>query len=61
MPLRDLRLFSNTFRFTDNLCAINDNLGFDRNIYTSELQLKKEKNSTSEASFLVLAIIIENE
>ena len=57
------RLFSNTFRFIDGLYAINDNLEFDRNsenIYSSELQLKKENNSTSEISFLDLYVIIED-
>ena len=38
--------FSNTFRFIENLRAINDHLKFNRsfkNTYPSELQLKKEK------------------
>ena len=66
IKIRDLhksRLFSNMFRFIDNLCVISDHLEFDRNfknIYPTELQLKKENISTSEASFLDLSIIIEN-
>ena len=60
--VRKLRLFSNTFRFIDDLCVINDHLEFDRNfknIYSSELRLNKENISTSEASFLDLSIITE--
>ena len=56
-------IFSNTFRFIDDLCAIVNHLEFGRNfknIYPSELLLKKENISTSEASFLDLSIIIEN-
>ena len=52
--LRKARLFSNTFCFIDDLCAINDHLEFDRNFkntFPSELQIKKENISTSEASF----------
>ena len=60
---RDLHkplLFSNTFRFIDDLCAINNRLEFDRNfknIYLSEVQLKKENIPTSKASILDLFII----
>ena len=60
--LRKARLFSNTFRFTGNLCATNDHLEFDRNlknIYPSVLLLKKENISTSKASVLDLSIIVE--
>ena len=56
-------LFSNTFRFIDDLCAMNNHLELNRNfknICPPELQLKKENVSTSEASFLDLSIIIEN-
>ena len=41
--LRKALRFSYTFRSTDNFCAINDHIKFDRsfnNIYSSELQLK---------------------
>ena len=41
--LRKAILFSNTFRFIDDLCAINDELEFDgdfKNISSSELQTK---------------------
>ena len=51
------------FCFIDDICTINDHLEFDRNfknIHRSELQLKKENISTSEASFLDLSIIIQN-
>ena len=61
--LHKARLFSNTFRFLDNLSAINDHLEFDRNfknMYPSELKFKKENTRTSEAPFLVLLIVIEN-
>ena len=60
--LRKARLFSNTFCFIDNLCAISIYLELDRNlknVYPSELQLKKENISTSEKSFLDLSIITE--
>ena len=53
--LRKAHLFSNMFRFIEKLCAINSHLEFDRNfqnIYPSELQLRKENISTSEALFL---------
>ena len=53
---RDLRkALSNTFHFIDGLCAINNHLDFDRyfkNIYPSELQVKKKNISTSGASML---------
>ena len=66
MEKRDLhkaRLFSNTFRFIDGFCAIKEHLEFDRNfknIYSSELKLKKKNISTSKASFLDLSMIIQN-
>ena len=52
------------FHFIADLCAINNHLESDRcykDIYPTELPLKKENISTSEASFLDLSIIIENE
>ena len=61
--LHKARLFSNTFRFIDDLCTINDNNEFERNyqqIYPVELELKKENNSNLEASFLDLSITLEN-
>ena len=52
------------FHFIDNLFAINNHLEFDRNfknIYPSELHLKKDNISACKASFLDLSIIIENQ
>ena len=43
--LQKARLFSDTFGFIADLCTINDHVGFDgnfKNVYLSELQLKKE-------------------
>ena len=54
-------MFSNTFRFIDDLVAINDGGLFERNykdIYLEELELKKENNSSKEANFLDLNIQI---
>ena len=51
---QNLRLacrFSNTFRYIDDLCAIND-------IYPRELELKKENSIGSSATFLDLSIEI---
>ena len=61
--LRKARLFTNTPSFTVNLWVINNHLEFNRNfknIYLSELQLKKEEILTSEASGLDFYIIVEN-
>lgn len=47
----------------DHFCIIKDYVEFERNfsnIYPSELQLKEENVSTSEALFLELSIIIGN-
>ena len=63
IDLRKACLFSNTFHFIENLCAIIDHLEFDRifqNIYHSEFQLKKENISTSKASFSDLFITNKN-
>lgn len=59
--LRLARRFSNTFRYIDDLCAINDNGEFERtfrNIYPRELELKKENSIDSSATFLDLSIEI---
>ena len=58
-------LLSNNFGFIGNLGAIKDHLELGsklihKNIHTSELQLKKENISISEATFFDLSIIIEN-
>ena len=55
------RKFSNVFRFIDDLCAVNDDFEFRKNfknIYPSELELKEENISPSEATFLDLSINI---
>ena len=51
------------FRFIDDLSAINDGGDFENNfkdIYPEELQLGKENQNSSEASFLDLSIQIHN-
>ena len=56
------RKFSNTFRFIDDLNAINDSGKFEehfKEIYPPELELKKEHGNNS-ASFLDLDIEIDN-
>ena len=62
--LRKARLFGNTFRFIDDLIAINDVGLFEssfKEIYPVELELKKENIGTTSATFLDLDIsIIEN-
>ena len=55
------RKFSNTFRFIDDLCAINDGGLFEKHhheIYPPELELKKEHGG-ERVSFLDLEIKIE--
>ena len=59
--LRHARMFGNTFRFIDDLIAINDGGLFEMNfgdIYPKELELKKENVGTKESSFLDLSIKI---
>ena len=59
--LQRARRFGNVFRFIDDLNAINDGGEFDRcykDIYPLELELKKENNGNSHASFLDLEITI---
>ena len=56
------RKFGNTFRFIDDLMAINDNGEFERNIhdiYPSELELKKEHGG-DHVSFLDLDVSLNN-
>ena len=58
---RKARLFSSVFRYLDDLIAINDGGLFEQNyreIYPPELELKKENNGYSTASFLDLDIAI---
>jgi len=61
--IRKARRFGSTFRFIDDLCAINDNSEFEKNfkdIYPEELDLKKENANNTEASFLDISITIDN-
>ena len=55
------RRFSYTFRYIDDLCAINDNGEFERtfsDIYPIELELKKENSTNFSANILDLSIEI---
>ena len=57
------RRFANTFRFIDDLTALNDGGEFEKSfkeIYPPELELKKENVTNTERSFLDLNIKIEN-
>ena len=59
----NVRKISNSFRFIDDLLSLNDGSTFEKHykyIYLTELELKKEDNSNSRASFLDLYIYIEN-
>ena len=61
--LRNARMFGNTFRFIDDLMAINDDGLFEsyyQEIYPPELELKKENVGNREATFLDLNIVINN-
>ena len=61
--LKEARMFGNTFRFIDDLIAINDGGTFEKNyknIYPEELELKKENHDINEATFLDLNIHISN-
>ena len=54
---------NNFFRFIDDLLSLNDDSIFEKyqkDIYPPELELKKESNSNSCASFLGIYIYIEN-
>ena len=54
---------NNSFRFIDHLQSLNDGSTFEKhykNIYPTELELKKENNSNSCASFLDIYIYIES-
>lgn len=53
--LHKARSFTNTFYFIDDFYAINDNYLFEKHfkeIYLEELELKKEKISSTKVSFL---------
>ena len=58
-----VRKINNSFRFIDDLLSLNDGSTFEKHykdIYPTELELKKENNSSSCASFLDLYIYIGN-
>ena len=58
------RKFGNTFRFIDDLIAMNDGGQFEKyykEIYPPELQLKKENAINSECSFLDIDITIKGQ
>ena len=53
----------NSFRFIDNLLSLNSDSTFEKHykdIYPTELEMKKENNSNSCASFLDIYIYIEH-
>ena len=59
----NVRKINNSFRFIDDLLSLNDGSTFEKHykdIYPTELELKKENNNNSCASFLDLYIYIEN-
>ena len=59
----NVQKINNSFRFIDDLLSLNDDSTFEKHcqdIYPTELELKKENNSNSCASFLDLYIYIEN-
>ena len=61
--INEARRLANLFRFMDDLCTINDNGLFENNfksIYQAEMELKKESEGHSIASFLDLDISIIN-
>ena len=56
------RRFESTFRFIDNLTVLNDGGEFERKlreIYSPELELKKENDINHEISFLDLGLKIK--
>ena len=59
----NVRNINNSFQFIDDLLSLNDDSTFEKHykdIYPTELELKKENNNNSCASFLDLYIYIEN-
>ena len=56
----NVRKIKNSFRFIDGLLSLNDNSNFEKSykdIYTTELELKRENNSNSCASFLDIYVL----
>ena len=59
----NVRKINNSFQFIDDLQSLNDSSTFEKHYedtYPTELELRKENNSNSWASFLNLYICIEN-
>ena len=59
----NVRKINNSFRFIDDLLSLNDENTFEkhyRDIYPTELELKKGNHSNSCAPFLDIYIYIEN-
>ena len=59
----NVRKINNSFRFIDDLLSLNDDSTFEKHykdIYPTELELKKENNHNSCVSFLDIYIYIEN-
>ena len=59
----NVRKINNSFQFINDLLSLNDGSTFEKqykDIYSTELELKKESNSNSCVSFLDLYIYIEN-
>ena len=57
------KYYSYTHRFIDDLCAINNSEHFDEHwieVYPEQLQLNKENEENTEATFLDLRLKIEN-
>ena len=57
-----VRKINSSFRFIDDLLSLNDDSTFEKhykNIYPTDIELKKENNSNSCASFLDIYIYIE--
>ena len=59
----NVRKVNNSFRFIDDLLSLNDDSTFEKHykdIYPTELELKKDSNSNFCASFLDIYIYNEN-
>ena len=59
----NVRKINSSFRFIDDLLSLNDDSSFKKhykNICSTDLELTKENNSNSCASFLDICVYIEN-
>ena len=59
----NVRKINNSFQFIDDLLSVNDGSTFEKNykdIYPTELELKKKNNTNSCASFRDIYICVEN-